>query len=355
MLFGKKKLIGLDIGANSVKLAELIVSPRKVTLEGFSMVPSPQDVVQNSGVIEGSELVSSAVKQALSELKTKRKLVASGLWGSSVVVKRISVPRVEEGLISEQIRWEAEQYIPYDIKEVNLDYKILNAVGGLGDNFDGENMDILLVAAKQEAVFGVAEVIEMSGLNCAMVDIEGFALANCFERNYGEDSNELIALFNIGAVVTNVVILQGKEIIFCRDVPIGGDTYTLALHRAMGVSRNEAEQLKLSASQGEAAPEEAMIVIKSTHEVILEELKIVVEFFMNTSQVRSLSQCYVSGGGCLTIGLEDCLQEAYGTLRLDPLASIQCNTKKIPTGVIDHIRDLGSVAIGLALREPGDS
>ena len=355
MLFGKKKLIGLDIGANSVKLAEVNASSRHVTLEGFSMVNTPHGVIQNSGNIDGSEVVSEAVRQAVSELRTKRKLVASGLWGSSVVIKRITIPRIEEGLVGEQIRWEAEQYIPYDIKEVNLDYKVLDILGDVDGGGESENMDVLLVAAKQEAVFGVAEVIEMSGLSCSTVDIEGFALANCFERNYGVAAGELVGLFNIGAGVTNIVILQNGEIIFCRDVPVGGDTYTLALHRSMDITQKEAEQLKIGASRGDPTPDEAIAIVKSTHEVVLEELRTVVEFFMNTSQVQSLDRCYVSGGGSRTLGLEECLQQTYGVVRMDPLTVIKCNTKRVHSGILEQIKDLGAVAIGLALREPGDS
>ena len=353
MLFGKKKLVGLDIGTHSIKLAEVSVSPRKVTLDGFSMVNTPQGVIQTSGVIEGSAMIAQSIKQALVDLKTRRKLAASGLWGASVVVKRIKMPRMEEGLIGEQLRWEAEQYIPYDIKDVNLDYKILETEAG----DDSENMDVLLVAAKREAVFGVAESVEQSGLTCSTVDIDGFALANCFEQSYGDAEDGLVALFDIGAVVTNIVMLQHGEIVFCRDVHVGGETYTTALHRSMNISEQEAEQIKVGASQGDPTPDEAVAIIKSTHEVVLEELRSAMEFFVNvsTGQMPSVTQYYVSGGGSRTLGLEDCLREVYGVLRMDALAGIQYNSKKIPSAMVDQIRDLGSVAIGLGLREPGDS
>ena len=348
MLFGKKKLIGLDIGTSSVKLAELDLSPRQVTLNGFSIVPTPPMAIINGGIAEG-ELVSEAVKQALSELKTKRKMIASGLCGSSVVVKRISIPRVEEGLVSEQIRWEAEQYIPYDINEVNIEYKVLNS----GDS--SENMEILLIAAIQDAIFKVAEIIELSGLSCTTIDIEGFALANCFERNYGQIDNGTVGIFNIGSSVTNFVILEKGEVVFCRDIPVGGGTYTSALHRAMGVSIEEAESIKMSASMGQPAPDEAAATIESTHEIILEEFKSSLEFFMNTSSSQELTQSYISGGGSRTLGLEERVKQVYGAVRMDPLANIKCNAKKIPSSLVEQVRDFGAVALGLGLREPGDS
>ena len=349
MLFRKKKLIGLDIGTNSVKLAELDVSPRQVILNRFSMVPTPPSAIINGGIVEGG-LISEAVRQAISELKTKRKIVSSGLWGSSVVVKRINMPHMEEGLVSEQIRWEAEQYIPYDINEVNIEYKILNLSGETS-----ENMEVLLVAAMQDSVFKIAEIIEVAGLSCSILDIEGFALANCFERNYGGENSGVIGLFNIGSSVTNFVILEKGEIVFCRDIPVGGGTYTAALHRSMGISMEEAESMKISASMGHPTPDEATSVIESTHEIVLEELKSGLEFFMNTNHSQELTQSYISGGGSRTLGLGERMKEAYKTVRMDPLIGIKCNTKKVPMDLINSIKDFGVVAIGLGLREPGDS
>ena len=291
MFFGKKKLIGLDIGTSSVKLAELDVSPRQVILNGFSMVPTPPSAVSNGGIVEG-ELISDSVRQAVSELKTKRKMASSSLWGSSVVVKCISMPRMEENLVGEQIRWEAEQYIPYDINEVNLDYQILSGQAGSAN----ENMEVLLIAATQNAVFKVAEIVERSGLSCSTLDVDGFALANCFEKNYGEEAGT-IGLFNVGSSVTNFVVLKQGEIVFCRDIPVGGGTYTSALHRSMGMSMDEAESMKVSASMGEPTPDEVASVIESTHEIVIEEFKSSLEFFINTGNVQKLTGSYLSGGG----------------------------------------------------------
>ena len=350
MLFGRKKIIGLDIGSSVIKLAELSVSAQKFTLDGFAMIRTPPGAMENGEITHG-ELISGTIKEALGELQTRRKMVATGLWGASVVVKRIVVPRMEEGLLSEQIRWEAEQYIPYDIHEVNIEYKILNEA----DSSSG-NIDILLVAAMQDSVFKLAEVVEMSNLGCQIIDIEGFALANCFEVNYGQQKvDEVIALFNVGAHVTNFVVLAKGEIIFCRDIPVGGVTYTSALHRSMGLSMEEAESLKLSVSRGEEAPEDASIIIESTHEVVLEEFKAALDFFLSTSDQEGLSQVYFSGGGSRVLDFGKRMEEVYQGQRLNPLMGFQVNSKKIPQVMLDEVENSGAIAIGLGLRVIGDS
>ena len=303
-----------------------------------------------NGEITQGELISGAIREAFLELKTKRKMVAAGVRGVPVVVKRIVVPRMEEGLLSEQIRWEAEQYIPYDIHEVNLEYKILNSA----DDESG-NIDILLVAVMQDAIFKVAEVIEMSNFNCSLIDLEGFALANCFELNYGQLMDDNIALLNIGASVTNFVVVSKGEVIFSRDIPMGGLAYTLALHRSMGLSMDEAEALKVSISSGGETPEEASIIIESTHEVLFEEFKSALDFFLSTSDQNSLTQTYFTGGGGSVLGLEERMEEVYGARRMDPLMGIQINEKRVPRSLVDEARCFGAVAIGLGLRAPGDS
>lgn len=348
MLFGKKKLIGLDIGTSAVKLAELDVSSDQITLNGFSTVTTPPSAIDNGGIVEGS-LIADVVRDALSELKTKRKLVSAGIWGSPVVVKRVSMPRMEDNLIGEQIRWEAEQYIPYDINDVNLEYKVLNFSTG-----SNENMEILLAAAMKDSIFKIAEIVEMSGLNCNIIDIEGFALANCFEKNYGRNSG-VVGLFNVGSSVTNLVILEQGEIVFCREIPVGGGTYTSALQQSMDITMEEAEAIKLSASMGQPTPEEAVSIIESTHNVVLEEFKSSLEFFMNTSNSLAMSQSYMSGGGSRTLGFEKHMQDMYGTMRMDPFVNVKCDGKRISVDRVNQIRDIAVVAVGLGLREPGDS
>ena len=238
MFFSQKKILGLDIGTSSIKIAEIDAGRRGVTLNKFTVVPIADGAVVGGEILDGTA-VTQVIQGACRQAKTKRKNVCAGMWGTSVIVKKISMPRMDDKVVAEQIKWEAEQYIPFDINEISLEYHILKSMRGAG-----ENMEVLLVAAKQEFVFRYLEVIENAGLKCSLIDVSGFALANCFEFNYGI-TNEPTALLNIGAGVTNFVVVDRGEVIFSRDVSVGGMNYTNDIHKGMGVSVPEAESLKI--------------------------------------------------------------------------------------------------------------
>ena len=351
MLFKSKKLIGLDIGTSTIKVAELEVKKKRPVLKGFSMYETPEGTI-SGGDIHDPENLSIGVQAAISELGTKTKRVSTGLWGSSVILKKISVPRMDPELLREQIRYEAEQYIPYDVNEVNLEYKILDAV-----STNPEAMEVLLVAAKQDNVYKYAEVILNAGFDCETLDVAGLALANCFEANYGVVQDQVIGLLNVGAAVTNFVVIENGEVIFCRDVPVGGATYTMELQKALGISAQEAESIKLSLGVGEPAPEEAAGVLNSAHEIFQEEIGGSVDFFVNTSNAGQIAQFFVTGGASSTGGLIESLQSS---LRVkcdifDPFFNIGHDEKNLSPDYVAQVRNYCSVAIGLGLRTVGDA
>src|SRR5690606_32780194 len=146
------------------------------------------------------------------------------------------------------IKFEAEQYIPFDVNEINLDFTVLK-----NKNQSAETMDYLLIAAQREFLFKIAEVIETAELECSIVDVSGFALANTFIFNHSERVGETIGLINCGAGVTNFVVMEDGEVVFARDIPVGGLNFTNDIHKQMGVSLEEAEALKISASTGQNA------------------------------------------------------------------------------------------------------
>lgn len=344
--FSKKKLIGLDIGTSTIKAAELDVSRKSASLVSYGMIPTPPQATVAGDIID-PQAIGGAVRELMTEIKTKRNFVATGLWGSSVIVKRISIPRMDENLVAEQIRWEAEQYIPYDINEVNLEFTILKKA----TPSNPETMDVLLVAAVQEMILKCAEIVELAGLNCSVLDVEGFALANCFEKNYGELHGQAVGLLNIGASVSNFVVVENGEVIFCRDIPVGGGTYTTEIQKGLNITAEEAEAMKISACTGQPAPEEASAIIQSTHEIILDELNNSVEFFLNTSQSSKISRLFLSGGALRTPGLQQLIGKTYTSERFDPFLKIRTNEKVFSAAYLDEIRDFAAVAIGLGLRE----
>ncbi|MAE73987.1 MAG: fimbrial assembly protein [Bdellovibrionaceae bacterium] len=349
MLFGSKKLLGIDIGTSSVKVAEIDVSRKGMTLQRFEVFPTPTAAVASGEIVE-SHLIAEVIADVVGNLKIKRKQVAAGLWGSAVIVKRITIPKMDKSLVAEQIRWEAEQYIPFDLNEVNLDYHVINE-----GRKDSDSMDILLVAAQHEQIFKFIEIVEAAGLNCSLLDVSGFALANTFFHNYGAMEGQVIALLNVGANYTNCAIVENGEVIFCRDIPVGGAIYTSDIQKALGVSFAEAEVHKLSFSRGEPAPEDVASVISSSHEVVCDEILGSFEFFSNTTQGASISQVYVSGGGSLTPGLVETLSKSLQLPieQMNPFFRVT-PSKGVTQEKMKMTQVFASVVVGLASRKVGD-
>ncbi len=344
-LFEKKKILGLDIGSHSIKLAELDVGRGGSTLNAFAMLPTPPNAFDTGDILDTSA-IAEVVRNLIRQIKTKRNRVAVGLGGSSVIVKLITIPKMDENLISEQIRWEAEQYIPYDINEVNLGFEVVRK--------NPETMDLLLVAAVHAHVMKYAEMTQLAAVNCETVDVNGFALANCFYQNYGKMEGQNIALLNVGDAASSLVISENGVVVFSRDIPVGGATYTQDLQKALDVSDEEAESLKLSLTTGEA-PEEALQTVSNTHDVVVDEIKASFDFYFNTSKNAKVDKLFVTGGASKTSGFIDKLSAFQKAEKLNPFFSVKVNTKNISQSYQEQIADFAAVAVGLGLRKAGDN
>lgn len=351
MFFQSKKLIGLDIGSANIKMAEVESSRKGSTLVNFVIRPTPARSI-NGGEINDPAAISEVVKEMWGTLKTKRKAAAVGLWGTSVITKRITIPQMEEKLVGGQIRWEAEQYIPFDINEVNIDFKVLKSFQS-----NPESMDVLLVAARQDVAMLYQDIVQSSGLQCSVIDVSGFALANSFMSNWGSAKGQTVALMSIGASITNFIVIENGEIIFCRDIPVGGLTYTAEIQKGMGISLEEAEGMKISACTGQATPDEVAKIIQGTHEAITEEIQSSLDFFVNTTPGLPVQQCFVTGGASRTTGLLSHLgaQTKMGFQVYDPFRNVKVSEKNMTNEFISEIRDFAGSALGLGLRTIGDA
>ena len=349
MFFKQKKLLGLDIGSTSIKIAELDVTRGGATLQSFVMVPMPPAAL-GSGEIADLASVGLILQKVFRDLKSKRNQVAIGMWGTSVLVKRISVPRVEKKLIMEQLKFEAEQHIPFDINNVTLSYHPLPF------SSSSDTMDLLLIAAQNEVMKQYMQVVETAGQRCQAIDVAGFALANIFELNYGKLSNEVVAVFNIGAQVTNFVAIQNGEVIFCRDVPVGGATYNAELSKNFGLTFQEAESLKLSASKGQEVPEGVSQTITQVNDQIIEEIRNSIDFLSVTNQGLKLSKAWFTGGGSLTPGLVEKMSGTFEirTEFLNPFRRVSIG-KKVNSSYLQQVAPFVSISLGLGLRHVGDS
>ena len=349
MFFGSKQLVGLDIGISSIKLVEVEQKKNSVTMTAFGFVPTPPGCI-SGGEIVSPDALSAAIASLVQQTRIKKKKACTAIWGTAVITKKISIPKIEENLLGEQLKWEAEQYIPFDIKEINLQYNILRRAA----NSNPEQMNVLLVAAKRDYVIRYAEVIEAAGLECATIDVAGFALANSFEINYPQFKDQTVILLNIGAGMTNFVVIENGEAAFSRDITVGGNTFTSDIQKSMGISMEEAENLKISAGTGQPVPQEVTDALAQTVVAVTEEIRRSFDFYLATSSDSVVQKVFLTGGGVGSPGLFDLLKN---TLNL-PLETFNPFTRmryanSFTPDYISQIAPYAGVGLGLALRQAG--
>jgi type IV pilus assembly protein PilM len=236
-----KAVVGLDIGSSAVKAVQLKPSGKQFRVAAFASEPVPADAIVDGAIIDADAVVSTIKRLFDSSKAFKTKEVCASLSGNTVIVKKITLPVMTEAELRDSIYWEAEQYIPFDIQDVNLDYQVLDP--GTGPDSRG-SMDVLLVAAKKEKIGDYTSVITRAGRTPVVVDVDAFALQNAFEANYGFEPSRVVVLLNAGASAIIINIVQGDQSVFTRDISIGGNAYTEAVQKELGLSFEAAEQLK---------------------------------------------------------------------------------------------------------------
>ncbi len=349
MFFSSKQMVGLDLGTSSIKMAELKASGKNYKLTHFGMSNLREGLIDGGEIIDPVN-VSQSILALHKELKLKTKSVCAGMFGGAVIVKKISMPRIDPKMISEQIQWEAEQYIPFELSEVNLDYHLIRS------HPSSETMDVLLVAAKHESIIRYFEAIESSGLKCSTIDINGFALANCFEINYGIRTGQTIALINIGAGVTNLVVVESGSVIFSRDIPIGGSLYNLEISRELGVNTQEAEELKIGFSQTKQSPAELANVISNTNDMVCEDISESFRFYNQSKSGSPVTEIFVSGGLIKIPKLVETISKvtSLNCQVLNPLQKITYSKNTFSDQFIQEIFPFLPIVIGLAARRVGE-
>lgn len=348
MFFRSKKLIGLDIGTSAIKIAEMETGRNGAQLLSFGFIPTPVNSL-NGGEITNPNSIAQSIQALCNEIKTKRKKASVGMWGTAVIVKRITIPRIEKKMIAQQIQWEAEQYLPFDINTISLAYHVINP------NSSAQTMDILLVAAQHEIVNQYRSAVVGAGLELSILDVSGFALANVFEMNYGR-FEDYIGLINVGSGVTNFVVLHQGEVVFSRDVGTGGFTYSNEISKELGITLNEAESLKLSAVNRGAVPDEVHNIIAATNDIVTDEIRNSFEFFVGSNNGTGFNRCFITGGASSIPGLSEQVSKATNVSieRLNPFQKISA-AKHFSNDYLKQIAPFASIAMGLGLRQVGDS
>ncbi|MEM9291477.1 MAG: type IV pilus assembly protein PilM [Acidobacteriota bacterium] len=351
MLFSRKKsLIGLDIGSSAVKLVELKEKKGEFQLQHLGLESlSPEAIVDGS--IMDSSLVVDAIHRLNDETKVKVPNYATSLSGHSVIIKKIQLPAMSEDELAESIRWEAEQYIPFDITDVRMDYVVL------GDaDPTMENMEVLLVAVKNDKVNDYQSVISQTGKQAVLIDVDVFAIQNAYEINYDLDPLKVLALINMGASVTNINVLARGQTVFWRDITFGGNQYTEAIQREFNLSFEQAEALKRGEPVGRYTLNDARPVLDTVSEEMAAELQKTFEFFAATSSEGAVGELILSGGCSLTTNLVQVLRDRFGvpTELMNPLRRVQFKESDFNADYLQAIAPRLAVAVGLAVRKVGD-
>ena len=351
----KNQLVGVDIGSHSIKVAEIDDTARGMVLKNFGTIGLPQDAIVE-GSIKEMEIVSAALKNLLQNLKIKNKNVAVSVSGYSVIVKKITIPRKEERDLEGSIQSEAEQYIPFDINDVNLDYQILYSGGEEEEEGKESYMDVLLVAAKKDIVEEYISLLHLTELNPAILDIDAFALQNTFEISDHEQSG-CHALVHIGAQHLTINVIKDGISIFTRDSSYGGSQVTGEIQKKLNISYQEAERIKLGAKpigaqQGPTVEE----TFTSTVTRWGQEIKRALDFVTTTFTDIKVDDILLSGGSSLIPGFTKYLGLETG-LKIDtlnPFANMEIREKSFDIGYLNYSAPIAVISIGLALRSIGD-
>jgi type IV pilus assembly protein PilM len=347
-----KAIIGLDIGSSAVKAVELKPAGKGYRVAAFGAEPLPPDSIVDGAIID-STAVADAIRRLFDANRAfKSKDVCASLSGNAVIVKKITLPVMTETELGESIYWEAEQYIPFDIQDVNLDYQILDP--GTGPESRG-SMDVLLVAAKKEKIGDYTSVISQAGRTPVIVDVDAFALQNAFEVNYGLEPGKVVVLLNAGASAININILQGDQSVFTRDISMGGNAYTEAVQKELDLPFDAAEQLKKGIPVDGATFEEAQPVLRAITENVLLEIQKTFDFFKATASSEQIDRIVLSGGASRVDGFREMLQERFSTTveDFDPFRAITWDAKKLGADPA-ALAPTAAVAVGLALRKVGE-
>jgi type IV pilus assembly protein PilM len=347
-----KALVGLDIGSSAVKAVELKPAGKAYKVTAFGSEPVPPDSIVDGAIIDGGA-VAEAIRRLFDSRGIKTREVAASLSGNAVIVKKITLPQMTAAELSESIYWEAEQYIPFDIQDVNLDYQILDSGNGPGGK---GSMDVLLVAAKKEKIADYTGVIAQAGRSAVVVDVDAFALQNAYEVNYGIEPSKVVVLLNAGASATNINIIQGDQSVFTRDVSIGGNAYTEALQKELNLPFEHADQLKRGHAADGVTFEEAKPVLRAVTENVMLEIQKTFDFFKATAASDRIDRIVVSGGASRAEAFTEMLTERFETQveAFDPFKRVALDSKKYPSDTVAEISPTVAVAVGLALRRVGD-
>jgi len=348
-LFKKKKeVIGIDVGSSSVKLVQLKDNKGSFQLLNLGIIALPPEAIVDNSLMDSAS-IAATIKNLVSSLSVKSKDVACSISGNSVIIRKIVLPTMPQEELEDQITWEAEQYIPFDINDVNMDFQILSP-----DSHDPSKMNVLLVASKKDIINDYVAVFNEAGLHLCVVDVDSFSVQNAFEINHDVGEDAIVSLINIGASVMNINVVKDGITLFTRDVQMGGNLYTEEIQKQLGISGHEAESSKMLANESNNIP--LLDVLVKVNETIIQEIRRSLDFYNSTASDDRITTIYVSGGGAKVYKLIEMITEKTGlpVEKINPFAKLKYNEKDFDPEYLQEIGPLMAVPVGLAIRRVGD-
>jgi len=349
MLFKKKiQSVGLDIGSRTIKVAEAEEKKKKWVLKKFGITDLRPGLIED-GAIRNPEGVAEAIRQLFKANKIKEINTAISVGGYSVIVKNINIQTMEEKQLRETIQFEAEQYIPFDIKDVNLDFQIL------GENAENPNqMDVVLVAAKKEFVEDYVKMVQMAGLNPCIMDVDAFALQNIYEANYDMEG-ENVALIDIGANKTTLSILKGTYSVFMRDVSLGCNQISSKIVSLAGCTLEEAEELYSTEKSDKISSKELVDIVTSVVTDWCTEIRRALDFFYSTYPNDQIRKIVLSGGGANIKKFRQLLgvETSSEVEMINPFIKFSVDSS-FDESYLEKIAPQAAIAMGLAMRRVND-
>ena len=339
-------MVGVDIGSSSVKAVELQGKSGSFQLMSLGYESLEPDSIVDGQIMELNS-VANAIATIFNEHKIKTMKVAAGVNGHSVIVKNIVLPQMTADELEESFSWHAEEHIPFDISDVNLDYHVMDK--------SADAIHVLMAACKRDKVANLKQTIQLAGKQPAVIDVDAFALQNCYELNYDPQPGQIVALLNIGASTTNINVLSGVRSVFTRDATFGGNQYTSLLQKELGLTFEQAEQVK----RGMPIPEgieqrEIEPILDTVSDILALEIQKTMDFYRATVEdgESAVGKILVSGGGSKLKGLVEFLSKRFDmpVELFDPFRKIKVDSRGFDPEYMREIVPEMAIAVGLALR-----
>lgn len=344
----EKGYLSLDIGSSSVKMLEVRDSSDSLRIINAGIAPLPTNAIQGN-VVQDLDSVTQAIRSLLAAQKVKALEVIAAVPGPAVIIKRATFPLQSSNELEQTIFFEAGNFIPESLENVNLDYQVLDTAQ------DANEVDVLLVAVRKDVINSYVTAITNAGLSPIIIDVDYFALENMFELNYTPEPEEVVALINVGARYSSINIMKGGRSAFTGDVPVGGRQFTEALSEALHLNYEEAEDIKLFGSENETQTRETSHVITTIADQLLDEIQRALSFFGTGSTEEQITAIYLSGGSAHLPSLVAAMGERLQipVMFSDPFRALSIG-RHIDEQFLQENASAFAVSVGLATRRPGD-